>query len=376
MISSAVYRWYLYWIAVIQQVWDRYWFYGLRIDYYDYLAALLSGLGGRRTLKDVFLNDAIRYKTGSLRGRLSRKWLSTYQRSGGDLYATWEDHLPRTEVVMIRAAQSAGNDALVKALEELSRVLRLLQDAWRILHGTLWPAALAVCVVTLVSIALPWFTLPRLMDAFVMVPAEYYGRLTRRLLMFADFLDAYYLIVLGAVTVTVWVMFRSLATASGPVRRRFDDFLWWKVYRHLQALQFLAFLKISLGDDLRHSVQLRSALIRLRAGSSDWLSSHIDMMLARLDQGLAGPETFDTGLFTREQFWFLSDVMTARGLAVGLVLTRNRIQHQILTSVARQAAVMRWVILLGCVAYVMGLALWHYAVIDELRRALTFYFSS
>jgi len=34
---------------------------------------------------------------------------------------------------------------------------------------------------------------------------------------------------------------------------------------------------------------------------------------------------------------------------------------------------MRWCMLLASVAYVLTLVLWHYAVIDELRRALTFY---
>src|SRR5690554_4955929 len=98
--------------------WERLRFQKRRIDYYDYLAVLLAGMDGARTLKDVFLNDARRYGDTALRGRLSTYWLDVYQRVGGDLYATWQHHLPRSELVLIRAAQSQGNQALTHTLEE------------------------------------------------------------------------------------------------------------------------------------------------------------------------------------------------------------------------------------------------------------------
>lgn len=359
-----------------QHLWDRHCFQRKRIDYYDYLASLLAGIDGVRTLKDVFEQDALRYGSSSLRGRLSRHWLNMYQRVGGDLYATWEAHLPRTELALIRAAQSLGNRALTTTLHELSVILRLLQEAARILSGTLWPAALALCVAVLISLAVPWFTVPRLMNTFATVPVDYYGSLTKGLIRFASIIGDYYLVFIIAVIAGSVVIVMSLSRAAGSIRRYLDHYLWWNVYRNISALRFLCFLQIALGDTDIGSVQLRAALLRMRAGASQWLCSHIDVMLRRIDQGVVGPETFDTGLFTREQFWFLSDMILARGLSSGLALARDRIQRHVLVVVARQAVVMRWIILLMCVGYVLSLTLWHYAVIDELRRALTFYFSS
>lgn len=359
----------------VQRLWDRHRFQKQRLDYYDYLSSLLTGTDGSRTLKDVFHQDALRYGASSMRGRLSRFWLATYQRAGGDLYATWEAHIPRTELVMIRAAQSLGNHALTTTLRELSVILRLLQDAARILNGTLWPAVIALCVAMLISLAVPWFTVPRLMGTFATLPADYYGTLTKRLVLFSTIIGDYYLVWISMVAMVAGFVVVSLPHAAGPVRRYFDRYLWWDVYRNISALRFLAFLQISLGDKSIGAVQLRGALLRMRAGASAWLSSHIDEMLVRIDQGIAGPETFDTGLFSREQFWFLSDMILARGLFTGIALTRDRIQRHVLVVVARQAMVMRWLVLLACVAYVLGLTLWHYAVIDELRRALTFYFA-
>lgn len=359
--------------SALQSRWDGYWFKRERGNYYEYLASLLDGMDGNRTLKDVFLHDATRYGNTSGRGRLSRLWLDSYQRAGGDLYATWENHMPHAELALIRAAQSQGNRALIKTLQELSAVFRLMQKAERILSGTLWPAVVALVVSVSVSLAVPGFTLPRLMATFDGVASAHYGPLTRRLIVFSDFIADYWPGILIAMTALVVFVIVSLPRATGSVRRVLDRFLWWKVYRSINALRFLAFLGISLGDDDVGSVQLRSALLSMRSGASVWLSAHIDAMLDHLERGVAGPQTFETELFTREQFWFLSDMVLARGLATGLSLARDRIQRQVLRVVVRQALAIRWSILLASVAYVLGLVLWHYAVIDELRRALAFF---
>src|SRR5690606_4201035 len=73
-------------------------FSAMRADYYDYLCALLQGMQGVRTLKDVFEMDAGRYGPASVRGRLSQHWLHAYQAAGGDLYATWLGSFPQSEL--------------------------------------------------------------------------------------------------------------------------------------------------------------------------------------------------------------------------------------------------------------------------------------
>lgn len=357
----------------LRRLWERQRFLGRRIDYYDYLSDLLAGMEGARTLKDVFLSDARRYGAASLRGRLSARWLDMYQRAGGDLYATWKAHFPRTELVLIRAAQSQGNQALVQTLAELSGVLRLLQQTRHLLTATLWPALLALCVVILVTLMVPWFTVPRLTAAFSTVPVEYYGALARRLVNFSATVDRFWLIMVFVPLAGIWFVVTGLPRRAGPLRRYLDQWLWWRVYRHVSALHFLAFLRIALGDHLTGTIRLRNALLQVQAGAQPWLAAHVDIMLRRLERGHSGAHAFDTGLFTREQFWFLDDMVMSRGLGAGLMLSQDRLRRQILGAVARQAVVMRWTMLLACVAYVLGLVLWHYAVIDELRRTLTFY---
>lgn len=78
----------------------------------------------------------------------------------------------------------------------------------------------------------------------------------------------------------------------------------------------------------------------------------------------------------RELFWFFSDMAMARGLRAGLQLGAERLRGHVVDTLARQAAVLRWCILLACLGCLLALALWHYAVIDELRRSLMIFYAS
>lgn len=364
------------WVKPLRHAADCRRFSASRADYYDYLSALLQGMQGRRTLKDVFEIDARRHGADSVRGRLSAHWLRTYQLAGGDLYVTWLGAIPQNELSLIRTAQHFGNATLVRTLGELARALNLESAARRIMTSTLWSSVLAVAILCTMLLAIPWFTVPRLLQTFAGLPADYYGRLTRALIDLSAGVQTHWLFVLiltlGGGLLFLW----SLPNTSGAVRRALDRHGLWRIYRYLHALRFLALLAIVLAQDQGGSTQLRPALVSQKTGLSPWHASYVDAMLARIDAGMTGADTFDTGLLDREQFWFLSDMIVARGLHAGLLLSTERLQTHVLGTVARQAAVLRWVMLLGCLVCLMGLGLWHYAVIDELRRSLMLFYAS
>lgn len=364
------------WWKAAEYALDRWRFASDRADYYDYLSALLQGMQGRRTLRDIFERDALRYGAQSVRGRLSQRWIQSYQSAGGDLYATWLGCFPQDELGLIRMAQSFGNASLVRTLGELARVLQLTARAKTILTATLWSGALALLMAFLMVLAIPWFTVPQLLRTFSTVPAEYYGGLTRSLLRFSELVQANWLflavLVLGSGSLFLW----SLPNTCGPLRRGLERFAPWRVYRYVAALRFLTLLAIVLGRDGSESTQLRTALLMQKSGASKWQASHIDAMLARIDTGMAGADTFDTGLLDRAQFWFLADMVTARGLQSGLMLGGERLRTQVLGTVAKQALALRWTLMLVSLACLLGLGLWHYAVIDELRRSLMLFYAS
>ncbi len=364
------------WLRPLSRLADCRRFAEARADYYDYLAALMQGMRGRRSLKDIFELDARRHGTATARGRLSRHWAYAYQVSGGDLYSTWLGCFPQDELGLIRTAQSFGNAALVKTLAELARVLQLTRQTKDILISTLWSGALALLVLAGMLLAMPWFTVPRLLRTFSAVPADHYGGLTRSLIGLAEIVQAGWpfmmVLMAGGWLLLLW----SLPNTCGPVRRRLERYALWRIYRYVAALRFLALLAIVLGRDDSESTQLRTALALQKTGASKWQASHINAMLSRIDAGIAGAETFDTGLLDRQLFWFLCDMVMARGLRAGLLLASERLRSHVLGAVARQAMALRWGLLLASLACLLGLGLWHYAVIDELRRSLMLFYAS
>ena len=99
-------------------------------------------------------------------------------------------------------------------------------------------------------------------------------------------------------------------------------------------------------------------------------------MISRIDDGRVGAETFDTGIVDRETLWFLTDLIAARGMDAALLRARSRIELRSLRSVARKATAARWTMLLGAVAVLLGLFFWHFAAINEMRSAMTNFYSS
>src|SRR5690606_32060526 len=140
---------------------DRLRFRPARADYYEFLSALMEGAKGRHTLRDIFDRDARRY-AGTARGRLSSAWSRNYQAAGGDLYATWFGCFPLAELAIIRVAQLAGNETLVRTLQDLAHALRLSRRSRHIVWVTVWSGVLSLCILMVTVLAVPQFTVPRL----------------------------------------------------------------------------------------------------------------------------------------------------------------------------------------------------------------------
>ncbi len=347
-----------------------------RRAYYDYLAALLRGAAGARTLKQIFAADARRYGVDTPRGRLSHRWLSLFQAAGGDLYATWSGVFPVTELAVLRSAQEQGNETLIDTLGELSRVLKILESARAILRASLLTAVVAVMVMVATLLAVPGFTVPRLRTSFEVIPPEYYGGAIRSLFEFSNMIERVWPWVLPALVLALWLLLQSFGKYVGYLRRYMDALGPWRVYRQVHALRFLALLAVALGRGDHGATRLRIALSVQVVGATPWMSMHVESMLSRIDSGRTGASVFDTGLLDPPQLWFLDDMVAAAGLVEGLRHCSAWVENHVLGTIARQAGVMRWCLLLSAVAGVLSVALWHYAAIDDLRRGLALFHAS
>lgn len=359
----------------VARFFDCWRFRRVRIDYYDYLHDVLKGEQGRRTLKEIFAHDAVRYGSCTVRGRLSREWLNVYQAAGGDLYVTWRSSFPESELNIIRCAQAFGHAALTSALGRLAESLRLAMGIRNILAGNLSAAGLSLGLLFAMLLAIPFYTLPQLLQAFSALPPEHYGPLTLRLIGLARQIESWWLFLVVLIVTATTLLLWSLPNGVGPMRRWLDRHAVWRVYRYGESLKLLDFTAILLDTGGSGATQLRTALRTQQAGSSPWLSGCIEAMLARIDGGATGAASFETVMLDPQHYWFLCDMVAARGLSEGLRLCATRLRAHVLGTVARQAKAWRWALLLSMVASMAAIGFFHYAVIDELRQSLIFFYA-
>ncbi|MDY0308510.1 MAG: pilus assembly protein [Castellaniella sp.] len=347
---------------------DAWRFSGQRADYFDYLQAVLLGAQGRLTVRELFDRDALRHGSGTVRGRLSQAWARACEASGGDLRATWLGCFPADELALVRVAQAWGNARLLACFQALSSHLALLIQARRMLWTTLGSAAAALLVASLLLLALPQWTVPALRQSFQGLPPAYLGDWSRALFAGADWLRIWGAWLPAGMAALLAAGLYSLPRWRGSLRQRLDRFGPWRLYRQVQALRLLALISILLQPGHGGSTQLRPVVLLFLEDAAPWLGDHLECMVERIDDGLAGAAAFDTGLLDRDLYWFLEDMAAARGVQAGLQAVHQRMAGRWLDRVRHQALVLRWVVLMLGVMVVLGIGLWHYAAFDELRR--------
>ncbi|WP_334167883.1 hypothetical protein [Achromobacter mucicolens] len=346
-----------------------------RADYYEYLADVVEGTQGRKSLRDIFEDDASRYGPDTVRGRLCQHWAAAYLGAGGDLGVAWSDTLPHGECLLLSCVQEEGGD-LAAALRDLARAVRLASEAWSALLSAAATGVIAAIVAFALLCAIPFFSVPRLQQVFQVVPAEDYAPLTRGLFALAgslkQWLALWVVLIFGAVMLALW----SLANFTGDIRAVLDRWLLWRLYRDFQAIRFLSLLAVLIRQHGAADTRLRHALSVQARDASPWLLAHLQAMLSRIDGGASGAEIFGTGLLDAQTWWYMADLMDALGVEPGLARVRQRVEVRLLARVRRQALVLRWSLLIASLSTVLGITLWHYAVIDELRLALTNFYAS
>ncbi len=347
-----------------------------RADYYDYLSDLIGATAGTKTLLNIFQDDARRYTTHSVRGRLSASWAERFPRAGGDLFSTWYGSFPLEDLVAIQAAQYAGAGALMQTLRQLSTVVRVSDAARQAFLQTILVGALSLIVALASVLLIPFFTAERLSLAFASLPKEYFGPVTQSLFRTSDWLRQFWWFAAALVLASVWGALWSLPNLIGPLRAWLDRWGIWRLYRVVQAVRFLSLLAVLLQPRGNISARLKEALLIQHAGATAWMSMHVDTMLVRIDAGFEAIDALDTGLVDEQTWWYFTDMVRTLGLNAGLQRTCERLAAHTVGKLARQAMVIRWALLLCSVSIVLVIAFWHVRVFEELRQGLSLYYAN
>lgn len=342
-----------------------------RGDYYLYLADLIDATGGTKNLFSIFQDDATRIRSRNCRAALSEIWLERYPLSGGDLFATWFGSFPLEDLIAIQNAQSMGADTLVATFRKLAGMSKLLDSAKMIFVQTALVGFVAALVAIGAVASIPIYTADHLARVFSAVPVELFGSWTKALQSLATVLrEAGFFVVLLALLFGATVLW-SLPNWVGAWRRRLDNVGMWLFYRRVHSLRFLSLLGIILNRHGHAGTRLRHALVLQSRYMSPWLGSHLQSMIQRLDHGASVIDALDSGLIDSDMWWYFVDMVCTLGLDTALERTCERLGSSSLVGIQRQAAYLRWSLLLSALSVVLGVLFWHFKVFDELRHALS-----
>lgn len=346
-----------------------------RADYYRYLADMIEGTKGRLSLRDIFLGDADRYGS-TARGKLSLHWANRFD-EGGSLDHTFSGTLPKQDVAVMDTLQrQSAEGALEEGLRDLAANTGLIGSARTIILTTMAAALVCLGLVLALVIVMPAVTVPKIFDAFSMLPPSEYPEAAQGLLDFSVFIGEKWLWLTLAVTGFVVACIWSLSNLTGPVRLFFDRYLIiWGIARDFESIRFLSNLAAVLRKRGNTVYGLREAISMQLAGASRWRRHHVNRMLEIVDGGDSSIEIFQTGMLDRETSWYISDLIQARGLEDALQFVRDRLEGKVLARIRVQSVLLSWTLMMLALGGSGYLMFWHMIAIDDLRLALQQYLS-
>jgi hypothetical protein len=339
-----------------------------RADYYRYLADMIEGTQGAKSLLRIFQEDAVR-DAGTAQGRLSARWAREFAR-GGHLGRAFEKTLPAADIAVIATAQEEGDEkALPQALKELADNTDLQRKAITIVISTMLASLLGLTGLLSMLFLMPAVMVPKIKDAFSMVPPEDWPITAARLFKFADAISASWIWILISLIALVSVCIWSLGTVTGPVRMFLNKYgMAWAMYRDFQSIRMLSSLATAINPQTS-AKSLRDGLAMQLPGASRWKRFHLEQMLAYVDSGTDNSMIFTTGTLDRRTEWYLCKVVDARGIDDALGFAKSRLETQIIKKLTVQSLVISWVLILMAILASIGMMLWVYAALDALAAA-------
>ncbi|MFA4834644.1 MAG: hypothetical protein WC749_01030 [Dehalococcoidia bacterium] len=351
-------------------------FSGQQGDYYLFLADTIKGTRGRKSLTSIFISDIERYGN-SARGKLSAHWNKQYKTGGGSLHKTFGGTLPADDVSVLDTLLNTGGErALENALRDLAENSQLLAKARGIVLAATLGSFVCLSITAGMFIAMPMFTVPKIVDSFSMLPLSEYPESAMSLVNLSEFVNGYWpIIVLGLllfIALVVW----SLSYVTGNFRRFLDKYLFvWGLHRDFQSIKFLSTLAALVRQSDKNAVNLKLALEMQVAGASRWKKYHLSKILDFVTRGKVGPEIFTTGIMDQTMEWYIADLIQARGFSDALLFVKERLKDRVLKRITVQSLIFGWVLILTSIAVAAWLLMWHMTALDDMRQAVWLYLS-
>lgn len=345
-----------------------------RADYYLFLADTIQGTRGRKSLIDIFASDVERYGT-SARGKLSRHWIKQFKSGGGSLQKTFAGTLPAADVVVLDTLlRSGGEKALENALRDLSANSELLSKARFVVFISTIAGFISLAMTLVMFIGMPAYTVPKMVDAFSMLPLSDYPESARSLVELADFVKESSITIVMFTAAIIGLIILSLSNVTGRTRHYLDKYgLFWALHRDFQSIRFLSTLAALVRQSDNTAVNLKDALEMQLNGASRWKKYHLNSILSYVRRGKVGPEIFTTGIMDKTMQWYISDLIESRGFSDALQFVKERLKERVIKRITVQSVTVAWLLMFASLAVSAYLLKWHMDALDDMKSALQLY---
>ena len=212
----------------------------------------------------------------------------------GSLTDVFEGFAPPNELIMIDALQSAGDASMAEGLKFLSATVEKTDAmAAAARKAILYPMVLIV----IFSGMLTGFATQIVPTLVGLLPPERWPILGRILYAISQLIVHQGVFIAIVFFALIGLFFYSLPRWRGAVRRRFDRFMPFSLYRDFSG----AMLIVSLASLLRTGVSLKSSLERSMRYSTPWMRTHLRQIMRNLGKSRTTHfgEAFKTGVLNQ-----------------------------------------------------------------------------
>jgi type II secretory pathway component PulF len=333
-----------------------------RAAYYEDLAMTLDDKIPLYSTLKKYANRA-RQKGDMGKALLYKQILTNSMR--GSLANSLRGIVPASELMVLNAAQTNGDESVSKGLRFLSETVAKTEKMNDIMRKSVnYPVFLLILMGAILT-GFSFYAVPVLEQ---IMPVRDWPPSGKVLNAVATAIRGYGVFIFGGIGLTLTGFLYSLPHWSGVVRNRLDRSLPYSLYRDYSG----ALLIVSLASMMQAGVSLRSALQQSLRYTSPWMEWHVKAILQRLSSKDAAKfgYAFATGILSPDLEDRIADASERRDPVVAFVSIGLGSIDRVGKSISQSAEKINTIMLLVCGVCLGSMMLGFMATTQELNGAV------
>jgi type II secretory pathway component PulF len=283
----------------------------------------------------------------------------------GSLANSLRGIVPASELMVLNAAQTNGDESIANGLRFLSETVSKTEKMNDIMRKSLnYPVFLLILMGAILT-GFSFYAVPVLEQ---IMPVQDWPPAGQVLNTVASAIRGYGVFIFGGIGLALVGFLYSLPHWSGKLRNRLDRHLPYSLYRDYSG----ALLIVSLASMMQAGVSLRSALQQSLRYTSPWMAWHVKQILQRLSSRDAAKfgYAFATGILSPDLEERIADASERRDPVVAFVSIGLGSIDRVGKSIGQSAEKINTIMLLVCGLSLGSMMMGFMATTQELNGAI------